>query len=189
MADVFIRSYELPPVDRREVMGYAGVRGDAPDIISLLDECISELSGLNCKVCYAELPQNSLTSLSRGLRKALDGYETAVIFAATVGIAIDRLIARYSLLSPAKALLFQAIGAERIEALCDAFQNDIAKEDGADVGTRFSPGYGDLPLEYQREIFALLDCHRRIGLTLNESLLMSPSKSVTAIFGRRKRSE
>lgn len=48
---------------------------------------------------------------------------------------------------------------------------------------RFSPGYGDLPLSAQREIFAVLDCGKRIGLMLNDSLLMSPSKSVTAFVG------
>ena len=47
----------------------------------------------------------------------------------------------------------------------------------------FSPGYGDLPLDLQREIFAALDCPKRIGVSLNESLLMSPSKSVSAIIG------
>ena len=35
----------------------------------------------------------------------------------------------------------------------------------------------------ERDIFRLLDCPRRIGLSLNESLLMSPSKSVTALIG------
>ena len=48
---------------------------------------------------------------------------------------------------------------------------------------RFSPGYGDLPLTAQREMFRMLECEKRIGVYLNESLLMSPSKSVTAIVG------
>ena len=48
---------------------------------------------------------------------------------------------------------------------------------------RFSPGYGDLPLQAQRAIFDALQCHKEIGLYLNESLLMSPTKSVTAIVG------
>ena len=43
--------------------------------------------------------------------------------------------------------------------------------------------YGDLPLEVQTQFFQLLDCQRQIGLTLNDSLLMTPSKSVTAVFG------
>ena len=60
-------------------------------------------------------------------------------------------------------------------------------EEHARVGKRtrprFSAGYGDLPLGVQREIFAALDCPKHIGLTLNDSLLMSPTKSVTAIVG------
>ena len=43
--------------------------------------------------------------------------------------------------------------------------------------------YGDLPLEAQRDVFALLNPEKRIGVTLNDGLLMSPSKSVTAIAG------
>ena len=106
-----------------------------------------------------------------------------ILFAATVGVEIDRLIGKYGRLSPTKALLFQAIGAERIEALCDAFCADIKKEYNTGLEPRFSPGYGDLPLSAQKNIFAVLDPERRIGLTLNSSLLMSPSKSVTAFVG------
>ena len=84
------------------------------------------------------------------------------------------------------SVCLQAIGAERIEALCNAFslemKNEYAKS-GRSLRPRFSAGYGDLPLELQREIFNALGCERRIGLTLNDSLIMSPSKSVTAIIG------
>ena len=54
---------------------------------------------------------------------------------------------------------------------------------GARLRPRFSPGYGDLPLEMQKDIFSLLGCPSNVGITLNESLIMSPSKSVTAIVG------
>ena len=53
--------------------------------------------------------------------------------------------------------------------------------------SRYSPGYGDLPLELQREIIRVLDCGRTIGITLTESLLMQPSKSVTAVIGMKER--
>ena len=82
--------------------------------------------------------------------------------------------------------MLQAIGAERIEALCDVFCEKIrldAESAGLFPRPRFSPGYGDFPLELQKDIFRVLDCSRKIGLTLNESLLMSPSKSVTAVIG------
>ena len=48
---------------------------------------------------------------------------------------------------------------------------------------RFSPGYGDLPLDVQRPLFAALDVPRKIGVSLTDSLLMAPSKSVSAIIG------
>jgi len=120
---------------------------------------------------------------SVALRRNLAGCDRIVVFAATVGLGLDRLIARYGHVSPAKALLLQAIGAERIEALCDVFCDKIRLDTGLAAAPRFSPGYGDFPLELQRDIFRVLDCPRKIGLTLNESLLMSPSKSVTAILG------
>lgn len=175
---IYTKTYDAPPVDRREILRYAGVRGDAPEIEAILDECIKESEGkLTYKLCYVEFPVSFFDSVdSKDMKKHLEGCNKVILFAATVGIGIDRLIARYASVSPTKSLLFQAIGAERIEALCDEFNSDF-------VGLRFSPGYGDLPLEFQKEIFKVLDCPKRIGLTLNESMLMSPTKSVTAIIG------
>ncbi|MBQ4140215.1 MAG: Vitamin B12 dependent methionine synthase activation subunit [Clostridia bacterium] len=175
---VYTKTYDAPPIDRREIMRYAGVRGDAPEIEAILDECLKESENkLTYKLCYGEFPVSFFVSVdSKDLKKHLEGCDKVILFAATVGIGIDRLISRYASISPTKSLLFQAIGAERIEALCDEFNSEF-------VGSRFSPGYGDLPLEFQKEIFRLLDCPKRIGLTLNESMLMSPTKSVTAIIG------
>ena len=129
---------------------------------------------------------------SAALRKNLQGCERAVVFAATVGLELDRMIAKAARLSPAKALLLQAIGAERIEALCDRFCQELSEElapMGQTLRPRFSPGYGDLPLTFQEEIFRVLDCPRKIGLSLNESLLMSPTKSVTALVGITRSTE
>ena len=145
------------------------------------------------RLCYAEFPfaiRDGELDLgfarvrSGALAKNLAGCTHVVVFAATVGLGLDRLIAKYSRLSPTRALALQALGAERVEALCDAFETDLCLASfGGRIHARFSPGYGDLPLDFQREIFRLLDPPRRIGLTLNESLLMSPTKSVTAIIG------
>lgn len=183
---VYTKIYDAPPVDRREILRYAGIRAKAPAVEEVLDLCLAQIKDkLTYKVCYGEFPvffkEDSIDlgfaeTESTALRKHLIGCDRIIIFAATVGIEIDRMIARYASLSPTKSLLFQAIGAERIEALCDTFNSEYG-------GSRFSPGYGDLPLEFQKEIFSALDCPRKIGLSLNESMLMSPSKSVTAIIG------
>ena len=194
---VFVRSYAAPPVDRAEILRYAAAAGCADAALSaLVDACLAEVEGVLCyRLCYCELPVSRegglwrighMTSDSGSLGRALEGCERALVFAATVGVGLDRLIARYSALSPARALCLQAIGAERVEALCDAFcrekKEELARE-GAFLRPRFSPGYGDLPLSMQKEIFATLEPARHVGVSLNDSMLMSPSKSVTALVG------
>ena len=83
-------------------------------------------------------------------------------------------------------LLLQGLGAERVESLCDAFDEEVkavCKEHGKETRFRYSPGYGDWPLEVQRRLFELLDAPRKVGVSLTDSLLMVPSKSVSAIIG------
>ena len=165
----------------------------------MADACLKEAkNSFSCRVCYCEVPilfTEQGVDLSFGeihsasLKKRLTGCDRGVIFAATVGLEIDRLISKYSRISPAKALCLQALGAQRIEALCDVFCEEMKKraaQNGEFVTPRFSPGYGDLPLAVQRKLFDVLDCSRRIGVMLNESLLMTPTKSVTAIMGLGK---
>lgn len=191
---IYVKAWAAPPFNERECLRYAGT---SPEKISaeeqaLFEACRREVEGrLTYKICWGRFPLKeegdtlafgSLRTDSAALRKNLEGCREVIVFAATVGLEIDRLIRRYTTLSPAKALFFQAIGAERIESLCDACCA-AWKAEGLRLRPRFSPGYGDLPLELQRDVFCVLDCPRKIGLSLNESLLMSPSKSVTAIVG------
>ena len=189
---VWLWQTNLPPVNEREALRYAGVKENTPEMNALLRECAALCEkSLTPRVCYSFYPitrQDGVLDLgfaqtdSYALKRNLAGCEEIVLFAATIGLEMDRLIARYAHLSPSKAVMLQAIGAERIEALCDAFEEELVRQ-GHEVSPRFSPGYGDLPLEMQRDIFAALDCSRHIGVSLNESLLMSPSKSVSAIIG------
>ena len=194
MSTVYIKEYAAPPVDRGEILRYLRTKTADEQLERELTAALSEaLPALSYRLCYAEfalgreqgeLDLGFARTASRDLAKNLAGCTHIVVFAATLGVGLDRLIARYSSLSPVRALCLQAIGAERIEALCDCFVTDLLYASlGGRVHARFSPGYGDLPLDFQREIFRTLDPPRRIGLTLNESLLMSPSKSVTALVG------
>ncbi len=190
---VHVRHLELPPPDEREILRYAGCRESAEQVMPLIRESICLMLPSLCPMCCYTVVNiacgegtvrlGGIEVCSRALAKNLHGCSRAVIFAATVGLGADRLIARYSRISPAKAVCLQAVGAERIEALCDALERYIKNEMNAKLCPRFSPGYGDLSLELQEYIFSLLDCQRKIGMTLNDSLLVSPSKSVTGIIG------
>ena len=193
---VYSKQYPEPPIRRREILRYAGAKEASSELSSLLEDALAEARGvLTYKVCWQAFPiAVTETGLDLGfaktqstvLRDHLQNCSQAVVFGATVGLELDRLIARYGSVSPARALMLQAIGAERIEALCNIFQEEI-RQDAATrqlhAVSRFSPGYGDLPLELQRDIFHTLNCSSRIGLSLNDSMIMTPSKSVTAIIG------
>ena len=197
MADtVQVKIYDEPALDTAEILRYAAMRSTTSETAALLEECLDEVRGrLTYKVCFRSLPltmRGDTLDLgfaetdSADLRRTLRGCCRIVLFAATVGLAPDQLIARYGRTAPSKAFLFQAIGTERIESLCNAFSADIEKQasaNGLHTCPRFSPGYGDLPLSLQNDIFQALDCPRKIGLSLNGSLLMTPAKSVTAIIG------
>ncbi len=198
--NIFLREYSEIEINRPEILRYAGVDKSVSDYDSLICECIEEVSGkLRYSVCYCELPlkiDGDRLDLafaeceSKSLKKNLFGCDSFLLFAATVGLELDRLINKYSRTEPSRALIFQALGAERIESLCDAFCSDIKKEMALlnrKTRPRFSAGYGDFPIELQKGICEALDSAKSIGVFVNESLLLSPSKSVTAIIGIESR--
>jgi len=185
-------SCEQPTVNRREIQRYARAPELTAEQAAVMEECLAEmLPQLSYRCCWRYFPiakSGELLDLgfavvqSKALGLNLSGCKGIVLMAATIGLMTDRLIAKYGRISPVKALFIQAIGAERIEAFCDQFCEEL-KRQGHCLRPRFSPGYGDLPLSFQQDIFNVLECPKRIGLTLTDSMLMSPSKSVSAIVG------
>ena len=193
-----MRIFHLPPPPfcPQEALRYAGVRGENGEMAALMADVWQEAQGqLSYQACCLETPLglegencrlNGIRVQSRALSRHLAGCRGALLMGATVGVGLDRLIARYGKIAPSRALMLQALGAERIEALCDAFCRMMGEEkrgEGLYLKPRFSPGYGDLPLEMQIDLFRALRPENAIGLTLNDSLIMSPSKSVTAVIG------
>ncbi len=154
------------------------------------EECIFRLGFLVTPISWGEdgFPVLPFAQKSEKLRNNLEGCSAVVLFAATVGSGIDRMIRRFEKSDPQMGLLLQGLGAERVESLCDLFNAEVdaaAQSLGHSTCHRFSPGYGDLPIEVQKEFLPLLDAERRLGIILSDSYLMTPSKSVTAIIGIR----
>ena len=192
---VFQKTYDVPDINRREIFRYARCKEGTEGIDELIDGCIAESSALlTYNVRYAYYPINVtgntvdmgfVKTESASLAKNLVSCEGVYVFSATVGIAYARLIAKYSRISPARAFILDAFGDERIESLCDAFCAELA-EKYEFIRPRFSPGYGDLDISVQKDIFRSLD-PVRIGITLSDSMMMYPPKSVTAIVGVSKK--
>lgn len=123
---------------------------------------------------------------SKSLARNLNHCEKAVLFGATLGTGVDRLIARTSLTDMANAVVLQACAAAMLEEFCDEKQFEIGEElekEGLYLRPRFSPGYGDFDIGFQKSFMQMLDCAKAIGLTMTESFMMTPTKSVTAVIG------
>ncbi len=111
----------------------------------------------------------------------LSGAKEAFVFAVTLGLGVDRHLMRLYSLSAAEHFISDGIASALAEAACDRVNDILA--DGLIVRQRFSPGYGDLPLELQPKVLETVNAGRLLGITLSSSLLMTPKKSITAVMG------
>ena len=108
-----------------------------------------------------------------------------VLMACTLGVEFDAMLRREQVRDMSRAVMLDACGSAWVESGCDPVEAEVraALPEGLYLTDRFSPGYGDLPLEHQHGICALLDAERRIGLHVTDSCLLNPMKSVTAVIG------
>ncbi len=192
---IYTKIYQSPPVIDKEILRYAGAK-EEDGVLALLEKAKKLGEDRLCyRVCYREFDicdgeEVLKISSSKNLQKNLASCCGFIVFAATVGAEIDRAIAKEAKTSPAMSLMLNAFATERIESLCDAFCHDIAEQKTKEnlvTKPRISPGYGDIPLALQKDIFRYLDCPRKIGLTLGDNLFMTPRKSVAAIVGITKK--
>ena len=184
----------LKAIDRREALRYLGCSRSVEDmsgVEGVIDGCEREVLAVqNLKAVYSlyDISRGDGLDLgfaktdSRDLEKYLSGCNKIALFAATAGAGIDRLIAKYNRISPARAAVTQALGAALVEEWCNTVHAQLTAQYGA-ITARFSCGYGDLPLTLQRDIFAALEEKKKIGVTLSDDCFMTPTKSVTAIVG------
>ena len=198
MVEVRTALYGTPLVSRSEILRYAGARESEGGLDDALDACIAlSRDVFTYRVAYATYPVTVtetgldlgfVKTASRDLARSLAGCERVLLFAATVGMGLDRLVAREGVRSPLRALLLEAIGSAHVEALCDTFCCEASEKyarKGFLLCPRYSPGYGDLPLSLQKDVFSALSLSTRLGISLSDTLLMTPRKSVTALAGLR----
>lgn len=109
-----------------------------------------------------------------------------ILLAATLGTQIEKEGKRLQLQDMGKAVIFDSCASAAIEQVCDNLQEELRQayeKKQLYLTDRYSCGYGDLPLTIQNEFLKVLDAPRKIGLYANDSCLLVPRKSVTAIIG------
>ncbi len=182
-------SIEIDPKEVAVYMSYFSAKADE-SVNSLICDCTKEfLNSANFCACCVKVPVKIENGVDLGfmkvksesLQKNLCGCDYAYILAATTGIEAHRLIERNGIISPLKGIVTDCVGSAAIEDFCNKI--NLSLENPEFLRPRFSPGYGDLPLECQRDIVEFLQTKKNIGMSLTESLMMVPVKSVTAIIG------
>ncbi len=189
-------------VNKKEILRYLGYGTKEADttINQLIEECIIELEKnispkIIIKVFPIALKENNqidfgfMQTQSKSLSKNLKDCEQIILFVATLGMNIDKLIVKYSKFQMSKVVVIQAVATAMLEQYCNDYCEILKKEwkkQGFYLRPRFSPGYGDFSLECQKPILEVLEASKQIGIYLTDSLLMTPSKSITAVIGVSK---
>lgn len=177
-------------IDEREIWARLGGIGALED--DKIREIVAEISR-DCSAAYVagELPvlvnngscisTGGITIAGESFAKIASGSSRIIVLAATIGAGVDRLIRKKSATSVSEGFVYDAVASAMVEGLVNLAT--VRTTSGKEHTGRFSPGYGDMPLDLQGDIIALLDAGKRLGIMLGESKLMSPSKSVTAFIG------
>ena len=188
----------MPPFELREALRYMGVRGEpTTELMQLAQEAGTLLTkAANYRWRSVRLPLHrdgsalllgELPLTGQSIRRHLDGCTEAILLCGTLGSGVDQLIRREMLLHPARALAVNGCASALLEARLDDTCAKLAQTlhtENLTLTSRFSPGYGDLPLSLQGPLLALLEAYR-IGLVNNvypaEELMPAAKKLASTI--------
>lgn len=185
---------------KSEVLRYLGYKGSEipKNTERLIEGCILETLGMvRPSYTYRRFPVTESESgilvgdtgvclTGEAVRKHLAGCQEVYLFCGTVGNFVDKNIRLKMVMEPSAGVVLDSCGSVAVEQVMEAAEQEIEQEaaaEGKHITWRFSPGYGDLPLELQRDFVELLDTHRKLGVGVSESFLLTPTKSVTALVG------
>ncbi|MFC2091300.1 hypothetical protein ACFLTD_00825 [Elusimicrobiota bacterium] len=130
-----------------------------------------------------ETVKNEITLGSSKITKLITESYAFTLIAATIGSKLEEEVDRLKQKDINKALVLDAIGSEAVEQSAN-FVGGILREEAAKnecyINMRFSPGYGDWPVEASWKILKFIDMHR-IDITISKDGILIPRKSITGI--------
>lgn len=130
--------------------------------------------------------ENEISFSTSILAKVLEHCKEMVFFIVTIGSAVENEAARLNNDGRlTESYILDRLGSLTAEYIVNTFCNNMKrhyKNKGFGTTLRFSPGYCDWQITEQKKLFLLLDTER-VGVTLTESCLMHPRKSISGVFG------
>lgn len=153
------------------------------DLVRDISECKSVLLPVCFRISDRETVDFDFCTVhSNSLVHFLGESSQLILAVSTIGMGIERYLTSFSTDSVAERFIADAVSSSFVEGVCDRTTEIISKKYNIVTG-RFSPGYGDLSIEFQRPLLEVLNASRLLGITLTESFLMIPRKSVSYLIG------
>ena len=150
-----------------------------PDNLELLiKEVIKEIIEIGqVKFCHLTVDRNLVPD---------EQIKKNILFALTLGAAVDNRILYYEKTYVTKAIIADAAAnvmmENAIEQLEKYLQN-LYERDTFYLTEIMCPGNQDIPLEWNKRIVDILDAQKRIGVHITEHYGLLPQKSVVGFFG------
>lgn len=189
-------------IDKNEVLRYLGYNGQNIDIDlnQKIDSCIDETrKDIDVKYTYQIFDiENNLDSntiyfkdtnfkiYSKDLSNLFEECNQCVLMSATLGFKIENSIRRYSYKDLTKGLIIDSCATTSIEEVCDLVEKNLDYKFSKEkkyLTMRYSPGYGDLDIRLNKDILNLLNAQKKVGISVTDTGIMMPRKSVTALIG------
>lgn len=119
--------------------------------------------------------------IGKDILRFLHGANKIYIMVVTIGQEFEAYAKKQKVVNNSlNNLIIDAIGTQIVEECADIVEELIRKEGNASISSRYSPGYGDFPLDAQKDILNMVQANC-IGVYCNEASMMFPQKTVTAI--------
>ena len=191
-------------IDLNEVLRYLGYKNNMTvdkDLIQRTEEiaqmCKNEVSPLYTYAFFdiekgesIKVSGTDILLCGADIRKHLENSERCALLSSTLGSVAEQKLLFWQKKSMTDAIIFDACCDSLIENVTDRAEEEIrnlAENEGYKLTTRYSPGYGDLALDIQKNILSVLSADKRIGLSVTETNILLPRKSITAVIGLERR--
>ncbi|MEA5084415.1 MAG: methionine synthase [Lachnospiraceae bacterium] len=192
----------LRDINKNEVLKYLGYKGGKIDesTFTMINDAMEKVletavPRYTYKVLDIEktdgiiLKGTMFVPQGEDIAELLSSCEKCVMMAATLGVEFEIMLRKAQITDMAKAVTLDSCGSSAIENICNNVEKIIEDKWGKEgwfLTDRFSPGYGDMPIEQQRDFCMVLETPKKIGINVNAGGMLVPSKSVTAIIGLSK---
>lgn len=195
-------------INKSEVLRYLGYKGQCIDenLNQKINQCIDETKeNIDLKYVYevydiknntkshiVEFKNSNLKFESKDISELLKDCDKCILMSATLGFNIEKTIRTYSYKNLTKGVIIDACATTSIEEACDIIQDNILQDVSKENKTltmRYSPGYGDLDIRVNKDILNILNAQRKIGITVTDTGIMIPRKSVVALIGISNKKE